>query len=163
MELQIGEEYQVNHSRKGRFAAVVKTVDDTWATLELTAGKANAMCSYNEAEAGEEITVRLSHCTFTMMDRGPIPAQATAERVCKHLPEGFEIHLCMEHGAAWVKLLDAHGDSVELPDSADKSIDEQLNDALCVATGWTNPPIVTRQSGKRSPTPKFSRAGTASA
>ena len=65
MEPQIGKEYLVNHSRKGTFAASVKAVDDTWATLEITAGKAKAMCRYNEAEAGEEVTVRLSHCQFT--------------------------------------------------------------------------------------------------
>ena len=65
MELQIGKEYLVNHSRKGTFTALVKEVDDEWATLELTAGKAKAMCSYNKAEAGDEVTVRLSHCRFT--------------------------------------------------------------------------------------------------
>lgn len=65
IEPQIGKEYQVNHSRKGKFCALVKTVSGEWATLELTAGRAKAMCSYNEVEAGEEVTVRLSHCKFT--------------------------------------------------------------------------------------------------
>ena len=65
MELQIGKEYMVNHQRKGKFSAQVKAVDDVWATLEVTAGKAGAMCSYNEAGVGEEVTVRRSFCHFT--------------------------------------------------------------------------------------------------
>lgn len=65
MELQIGKEYVVNHSRKGTFSARVKGVDGEWADLEVTAGKAGAMCSYNEREPGEDVTVRLSHCRFT--------------------------------------------------------------------------------------------------
>lgn len=65
MNLQIGKEYLVNHSRKGTFAARVKAVDDIWATLDVTAGTAKAMMDYNDADAGEEVTVRLSHCQFT--------------------------------------------------------------------------------------------------
>lgn len=65
MELQIGKEYMVNHQRKGKFSAQVKAVDDVWVTLEVTAGKASAMCSYNEAGVGEEVTVRRSFCHFT--------------------------------------------------------------------------------------------------
>lgn len=65
MELQIGKEYMVNHSRKGTFVGRVKAVDDAWATLDVTAGKAKAMMAYNEADAGMEVTVRLSHCRFT--------------------------------------------------------------------------------------------------
>jgi uncharacterized protein (UPF0179 family) len=65
MKLQVGETYQVNHTRKGTFTATLKSADDTWATLEVKTGKAKAMCRYNVAEAGEEVTVRLSHCKFT--------------------------------------------------------------------------------------------------
>jgi len=43
----------------------VKAVDDVWVTLEVTAGKAGAMCSYNEAGVGEEVIVLRSFCHFT--------------------------------------------------------------------------------------------------
>lgn len=70
-----------------------------------------------------------------MMERGPIPAQTVANRVCKHLPEGYVLNLAMENGAAWVELIDADGNYVTLPDAGDRSIDEQINDALGVACG----------------------------
>ncbi len=60
--------------------------------------------------------------------------QAVASRVCGQIPEGWEVQLCMERGAAWVTLRDTNGDFHPLPDSADKSIEEQINDALDTAT-----------------------------
>ena len=39
----------------------------------------------------------------------------------------------MERGAAWVMLHNQNGDFVELPDSTDKTLEQQVNDALCVA------------------------------
>ena len=65
MELQIGKEYMVNHSRKGKFSAQVKAVDDVWVTLEVTAGRVGATCGYNEAGVGEEVIVHRSLCHFT--------------------------------------------------------------------------------------------------
>lgn len=62
--------------------------------------------------------------------------QNIIEKVCKHIPDGFEIQLCMERGAAYVTLSDGDGRYRELPDSADKTIIEQLNDALCTAKGF---------------------------
>lgn len=70
-----------------------------------------------------------------MMERDPIPAHAVANRVCERLPEGYVLNLAMENGAAWVELIDDDGNCVDLPDAGDKSIDEQINDALCVACG----------------------------
>lgn len=58
-----------------------------------------------------------------------------AEKVCKNVPHGFIISLCMENGCAWVEL-DKLGRHIPLPDSADKTLVEQLNDALCVANGF---------------------------
>ena len=57
-------------------------------------------------------------------------------KICKHLKCGFEIKLCMEDGAAWVELYNINDEQVNLPDSTDKTIIEQLNDALCVANGF---------------------------
>lgn len=70
-----------------------------------------------------------------MMDLGPIPAHMVANRVCEQLPEGYQIRVVMENGAAWVELIGVDDNCVELPDAADKSLDEQINDAVCVACG----------------------------
>lgn len=62
-------------------------------------------------------------------------------KICGHLPEGLEIQLCMENGAAFVTLLDrGNGSHIKLPDSTDKTIVEQLNDAMCVANGFEAQP-----------------------
>lgn len=53
--------------------------------------------------------------------------------VCGQLPLGWELQLCMERGAAWVELVNPEGDRVELPDTADESIEEQIREALGVA------------------------------
>ena len=63
--------------------------------------------------------------------------QAIANRVCQHCPSGYVISLCMEDGAAWVQLDKGRAGFVGLPDAADKTLLEQLNDALCVANGWS--------------------------
>lgn len=59
------------------------------------------------------------------------------ETICVHLPPGWVIGLYMEAGAAWVSLSDPVGNIPKLPDSTDKTLTEQLNDALCVANGWS--------------------------
>ena len=61
--------------------------------------------------------------------------QEIAEKVCKNVPHDFIISLCMENGCARVEL-DKLGRHIPLPDSADKTLVEQLNDALCVANGF---------------------------
>jgi hypothetical protein len=62
--------------------------------------------------------------------------QDAANKICQHLPENMVLSLCMENGAAWVELgVDRIG-NVKLPDSADKTLINQINDALCVAIGW---------------------------
>ena len=68
--------------------------------------------------------------------QGNLSLQKTAERICEHLPKGWIISLVMEREAAWVELL-KHNKRQKLPDPADKSLYEQLNDALCVANGWS--------------------------
>ena len=59
-----------------------------------------------------------------------------AEKICKEIPEGFEISLNFENGSAWVELSDDMHDSVNLPDSADLTLEEQLEDALEAAKKW---------------------------
>ena len=58
-----------------------------------------------------------------------------ANGVCRALPEGWELRLCMERGAAWVTLHDPEGERLQLPDAADKCLERQVADALRVAQG----------------------------
>jgi hypothetical protein len=64
-DLIVGRTYHVASRRKGKFTGKLVSQDDTWATLEITSGKAGAMLPYNEREVGEEVTVRREWCTFT--------------------------------------------------------------------------------------------------
>lgn len=64
MNLKIGKEYRVNHDRKGTFFGRLKELDETWATLDIVRGKAEAVMAYNEAGVGEEVKVRLAFCRF---------------------------------------------------------------------------------------------------
>ncbi len=61
----VGQRYEINHCRKGRFEGIILTTDgSTWATVEIAAGRAKAICAYNEREAGESVMVRSSLCTM---------------------------------------------------------------------------------------------------
>lgn len=68
--LTVGKTYTVNSSRKGIFTGIVTQCCDTWATVLITNGKAEAMLECNEREQGEEVTVRRSFCTFTEQEGG---------------------------------------------------------------------------------------------
>lgn len=63
--------------------------------------------------------------------------QDIANKVSLHTPKGYVISLCIEDGAVWVELGKDFAGNIQLPDSADKSLLEQFNDALCVANGWS--------------------------
>lgn len=59
----VGTEYRILHSRKGKFfGRVISTDEDTWATVEITSGAANAMLAENVRLEGERVTVRSSLC-----------------------------------------------------------------------------------------------------
>ena len=63
--------------------------------------------------------------------------QSVANRICEHMPEGWVLSVLFEEGAAWVELRqDRQPENSELPDPADKTMLEQVSDALCVANGW---------------------------
>ena len=66
-ELQNRATYQGNSSRKGKFTGLLVAHDYTWATIEITDGKAQAMLAYNERSIGEEVTVRRLLCSFEQM------------------------------------------------------------------------------------------------
>jgi len=59
-----------------------------------------------------------------------------ANKVCGALPEGWEVTLTMENGAAWVDLFDDEGHIVDLPERDDRSLEWLLNEALIIANGW---------------------------
>ena len=59
--------------------------------------------------------------------------QDLANRVARHLPDGWELRLCIGRGAGWVVLLNPEGDEVEMESSTDRSLELQINDALQVA------------------------------
>jgi hypothetical protein len=61
---EVGKTYNVVSSRKGRFQMTVTDVNDTFASGVILAGKAGAMLPENEREQGEEVTVRISFCSF---------------------------------------------------------------------------------------------------
>lgn len=60
------------------------------------------------------------------------PVEELANQICEFIPEGFELSINFEDGCAGVTLSTQTG-WLELPDSADKSLAEQINDALNVA------------------------------
>jgi len=62
--LEVGRAYRVVSSRKGTFTGRLMHACETWATLEITNGRASAMLDHNVREKGEEVTVRRSLCTF---------------------------------------------------------------------------------------------------
>ncbi len=62
--------------------------------------------------------------------------QAIVNAVCLHTPKGVEIRLCINSETAWVEYYRSKCPE-PLPDTADKTLLEQLNDALCVANGWS--------------------------
>jgi hypothetical protein len=63
-ELNVGEVYDIAHARKGSFKGRLLSADDEWATFEITQGNAKTMLKKNEKEKGEEITLRISFCSF---------------------------------------------------------------------------------------------------
>jgi hypothetical protein len=65
--------------------------------------------------------------------------ESKIEDVCRAIPDDMMINICMENGAAFVTLGCDHVGYIELPDSSDKSLVEQLDDALCVALNTTTP------------------------
>ena len=69
------------------------------------------------------------------LDTSYIPLQDVAEIVCKHLPVGYQIAIIMEKDAAWVDLIDTYGNTIDI-DGADRSLYEQVNEAICNANGF---------------------------
>jgi hypothetical protein len=50
-----------------------------------------------------------------------------------NLPVGWELQVCVEKGAAWIHLYDPDGESVNFDSSPDRTLAEQIQDAICEA------------------------------
>jgi hypothetical protein len=68
-------------------------------------------------------------------DDGQMYFRAVVNAVLRHLPDGCEIDLTMRNGTASVGLLDQYGSSIPFADDT-KTLEQNINDALCVANGW---------------------------
>lgn len=91
---------------------------------------------------------RIEALEAQLAERDSNSIDVVANRVCKHIPGDCVISLCMENGAAWVELGKDRKGRVDLPDSADKTLIEQLNDALCVANCWGEPRLPEPPKGE---------------
>ena len=56
--VELGKNYKVVHTRKGKFQMQITQITDEWITGIITKGKADAICSYNVGRKGDEITIR---------------------------------------------------------------------------------------------------------
>ena len=85
MELQIGKEYVINHSRKGTFIGKVLKDTGEWVTIRIVKGKADYMSISNNlmsrGNIGDEITIRKSFCTFKMLRM--VEENKNEERSCR--------------------------------------------------------------------------------
>jgi len=61
--------------------------------------------------------------------------QEVVNKICGGIPPGFILSLNMENGSAWVELIRLSDGDVELPDSADLTLEDQLDDGLSAAIG----------------------------
>ena len=68
MELKVGKEYVINHSRKGTFIGKILSDTNEWVIIRIVKGKADYMSISNNLRGrgniGDEITIRKSFCTF---------------------------------------------------------------------------------------------------
>jgi hypothetical protein len=67
-QIETGKIYDVFSSRKGKFIMQITSHNETFATGIILKGTAKAILSYNEREEGEEVTVRKSLTTFTLLN-----------------------------------------------------------------------------------------------
>jgi len=66
-KIKIGEIYEVNSIRKGKFTIKVTSVDSDFVTGIIVKGKAKAMMSYNEKEEGEIVSLRIDLTSFKLI------------------------------------------------------------------------------------------------
>lgn len=74
--------------------------------------------------------------TIVVAPRPALTLQEIANTVAQFLPVGYTLSLRIERGSARVEVTDPREVPVPLPDTADKSLYQQINDGLCRACGW---------------------------
>ena len=58
-------------------------------------------------------------------------------KAAKHLPDGWEIRICIEKWAATVELSDPDGNVTHIEGGNDSGIVGEVNDAICIANGFS--------------------------
>ena len=84
-------------------------------------------------DAGYRVMERYGGALRQMVEGQAEELLAAVNRACEFLPVGHMMNLGMENGAAWVELFDEDGNSIELPDSADTNLIEQIDAAIAAA------------------------------
>ena len=77
-----------------------------------------------------------THPTSVAVPEGATGMQEVANNVCQHLPEGYEIRLCMENGSGWVELWNPDGHGLPLPEYDDTDLAAQSERALSLAQDY---------------------------
>lgn len=80
------------------------------------------MCTYKET-VWKEIVPRGN----LQVEKPPL--EKAIDKICKTLPEEFEISICMEQGSAWVEMVDERGKLYDI-ETTDRTLSEQLLEAL---------------------------------
>lgn len=62
--------------------------------------------------------------------------QDIVNALSRHIPKGFVISICIEDGEVWVQLKNSDSEYVDRLPSQNRTLLEQLNNALCIALGW---------------------------
>lgn len=67
--LNVGNEYDVVHCRKGSFRARILAIEGEWVDAVITAGQARNTVNPN-VEVGEQLRMRGTFCTFSPVPKG---------------------------------------------------------------------------------------------
>lgn len=59
--------------------------------------------------------------------------EAAMQSACAELPEGYELHVCLEEGAGWIDLYDPHGAKVDVTEDMDGGMTPRIIDGIKMA------------------------------
>ncbi len=102
---------------------------------------------HKPAQVGSSMLTMCHYEAVKLPSSDQISLHSVANVVAQFIPDGMEIRLCMEHGAAWVEL-HAHSRRLPLPDAADRDLVGQINDAMRAAL-HIKPASYTPPKGQR--------------
>jgi hypothetical protein len=58
------------------------------------------------------------------------------QKAAGHLPDGWTVGVVCERGAGWIELHNPAGDQINFDSSPDKTLAEQVDDAILEALSW---------------------------